>query len=120
MSSINLVDLAGSERADRTGATVRRIPLYETLDGMTEDALADSVMAAVQPNTRVVALTWVHSSTGLKMPIAQIGARLARLNAGRGPDDRILLCGSGARRGGAVSGIAGHNAAHALLELLGH
>lgn len=29
---------------------------------------------------------------------------------------RILLCGSGARRGGAVSGIAGHNAAHALLE----
>lgn len=29
---------------------------------------------------------------------------------------RVLLCGSGARRGGAVSGIAGHNAAHAVLE----
>ena len=29
---------------------------------------------------------------------------------------RVLLCGSGARRGGAVSGIAGHNAAHAMLE----
>jgi phytoene dehydrogenase-like protein len=29
--------------------------------------------------------------------------------------DRILLCGSGARRGGAVSGIAGHNAAMAVL-----
>ncbi len=28
----------------------------------------------------------------------------------------VLLCGSGARRGGAVSGIAGHNAAHAVLE----
>jgi phytoene dehydrogenase-like protein len=28
---------------------------------------------------------------------------------------RILLCGSGARRGGAVSGIGGHNAAMALL-----
>lgn len=27
----------------------------------------------------------------------------------------LLLCGSGARRGGAVSGIGGHNAAHALL-----
>ena len=33
--------------------------------------------------------------------------------------ERILLCGSGARRGGAVSGIAGHNAAHALLERRG-
>ena len=29
---------------------------------------------------------------------------------------RVLLCGSGARRGGAVSGIAGHNAAHAILD----
>jgi phytoene dehydrogenase-like protein len=29
----------------------------------------------------------------------------------------ILLCGSGARRGGAVSGLGGHNAAQAILEL---
>jgi phytoene dehydrogenase-like protein len=29
--------------------------------------------------------------------------------------DRILLCGAGARRGGAVSGIGGHNAAMAVL-----
>ncbi|SBS71500.1 NAD(P)/FAD-dependent oxidoreductase [uncultured Microbacterium sp.] len=33
--------------------------------------------------------------------------------------ERILVCGSGARRGGAVSGIGGHNAAMAALELLG-
>lgn len=32
--------------------------------------------------------------------------------------DRVLLCGAGARRGGAVSGIGGHNAAMAALELL--
>jgi len=31
---------------------------------------------------------------------------------------RVLLCGSGARRGGAVSGIGGHNAAQAVLESL--
>lgn len=30
--------------------------------------------------------------------------------------ERILLCGSGSRRGGAVSGISGHNAAMAVLE----
>ncbi|SKB04450.1 phytoene desaturase family protein [Aeromicrobium choanae] len=29
---------------------------------------------------------------------------------------RVLLCGSGARRGGAVSGLGGHNAAQALLS----
>ncbi|MHC2999736.1 phytoene desaturase family protein [Microbacterium sp. HJ5] len=32
--------------------------------------------------------------------------------------ERILLCGSGARRGGAVSGIGGHNAAMAAAEML--
>lgn len=31
------------------------------------------------------------------------------------PHERILLCGSGSRRGGAVSGIGGHNAAMAVL-----
>jgi phytoene dehydrogenase-like protein len=31
----------------------------------------------------------------------------------------VLLCGSGARRGGAVSGIGGHNAAQAVLEAHG-
>ncbi len=30
--------------------------------------------------------------------------------------DNVLICGSGARRGGAVSGIGGHNAAQAVLE----
>jgi phytoene dehydrogenase-like protein len=29
---------------------------------------------------------------------------------------RILMCGSGAQRGGAVSGLGGHNAAMAVLE----
>ncbi len=31
--------------------------------------------------------------------------------------DSVLLCGSGARRGGAVSGLGGHNAAQAVLAL---
>ena len=33
-------------------------------------------------------------------------------------DDGILMCGSGAVRGGAVSGLGGHNAARALLEMI--
>ena len=32
--------------------------------------------------------------------------------------DGVLMCGSGARRGGAVSGIGGHNAARAVLEMV--
>jgi phytoene dehydrogenase-like protein len=35
------------------------------------------------------------------------------------PVPNVLVCGAGARRGGAVSGIGGHNAAMAVLESLG-
>ena len=31
-------------------------------------------------------------------------------------DPRVLLCGAGARRGGGVSGMPGHNAAMAVLR----
>ena len=42
--------------------------------------------------TRVLALTWVHSSTGLKLPLREIGAALASINAEREDADRVLLC----------------------------
>ena len=35
------------------------------------------------------------------------------------PHPRVLMCGSSAQRGGAVSGIGGQNAAMAALEMLG-
>ena len=96
--------------ADRSGATVRKIPLYEELEGITADALADSVIREVRPETRVVALTWVHSSTGLKMPIGLIGERLARLNANRDTADRILYC---------VDGVHGFGNQDVTLDALG-
>ncbi len=59
---------------------------------------------------------------GLDWPWADDDAELSGPAARWGADTghhRILLCGSGARRGGAVSGIGGHNAAMAARELLG-
>jgi phytoene dehydrogenase-like protein len=48
--------------------------------------------------------------------IAELDAPAARWGVESGRDS-ILLCGSGAIRGGAVSGLGGHNAAQAVLEL---
>ncbi len=57
------------------------------------------------------ALRWPFSDDDdrLDTPARQWGVATAH--------ERILLCGSGARRGGAVSGIGGHNAAMAVLAL---
>jgi phytoene dehydrogenase-like protein len=51
---------------------------------------------------------WLEDGADLSTPAARWGV---------GTDHpRILMCGSGAQRGGAVSGLGGHNAAMALLE----
>jgi phytoene dehydrogenase-like protein len=55
---------------------------------------------------------------GLSWPFAEAGDTLdtpAQRWGVATAHERILLCGSGARRGGAVSGIGGHNAAMAVL-----
>ena len=44
------------------------------------------VLDAVTPRTKVVALTWVHSSTGVRVPIQEIAAALR---------DDIILCVDG-------------------------
>jgi phytoene dehydrogenase-like protein len=52
---------------------------------------------------------WAADGAALDTPAARWGVTSGR--------DGILLCGSGAQRGGAVSGLGGHNAARAVLEL---
>ena len=82
-------------RAEKMGTPVRTISLYDRSDNVTTDALVDTVMRAVLPQTRIVALTWVQSVTGVKMPVGRVGEALARLNASRDDEDRVLLCVDG-------------------------
>jgi selenocysteine lyase/cysteine desulfurase len=81
--------------ADRTGCSVRRVPMYRDLASVTSDELVDSIRGAVSAKTRVVAVTWVHSSTGLKIPIRRIGDLIQELNARRAEQDRIYFCVDG-------------------------
>jgi selenocysteine lyase/cysteine desulfurase len=78
--------------AERTGAEVERVPLYNDPAAASADEIVSRVRAAVRPATRVAALTWVHSSTGVKLPIRKIAESLREVNSGRAPEDRVLLC----------------------------
>jgi isopenicillin-N epimerase len=82
-------------KAARSGASVRTISLYQRPDTASEDEIVENLVGAVSPSTRVVAVTWVHSSTGLKLPIRRFADALAEINAGRDPADRALLCVDG-------------------------
>ena len=79
-------------RAERTGARLRRITLYEDPAAVTTGRLVAAVRRGLGPPTRVLALTWVHSGTGVKLPLAEICAAVADHNRGRAPADRVLVC----------------------------
>jgi selenocysteine lyase/cysteine desulfurase len=82
-------------RALRAGARVRRITLYRSARTASIDEIVSAVRRSIGPATRVLAVTWVHSSTGVKLPIAQIAAVVRRANAQRKRADRVLLCVDG-------------------------
>jgi isopenicillin-N epimerase len=83
--------------AARSGASVRRISLYDEaeLSRITVEALTSRVIREIRPETRAVALTWVYSSTGLKLPIRRIAAAIAEINSERRPEEHVLLCVDG-------------------------
>ena len=60
----------------RAGATLRKIALFDEAADASTAAIIERLLQAVAPRTRVVGLTWVHSSTGIRLPIREIAAAL--------------------------------------------
>ena len=115
----NLLDEGAGEREYRRFLAAMDAYLAEPLEplvlGVEVKTPADVEAALAMPGGHIfhgdLAWPWLDDDEPADSPAERWGVATAH--------DRVLLCGSGARRGGAVSGIAGHNAAHALLELLG-
>ncbi|WP_019179587.1 phytoene desaturase family protein [Microbacterium yannicii] len=110
------------EAAQRSLDSVLAEPLadcvYEAPDGSacieartTADLDASLGMVAGDIFHGPLAWPWAADDEPLDTPAQRWGVATAHPN--------VLVCGSGARRGGAVSGLGGHNAAMAALELLG-
>ena len=76
---------------ERTGSSWRKIPIFSSYDSISADDIVDRIRRGIGPRTRVLGITWVHSSSGLRMPVRRIADALADLNAGRGPENRVLL-----------------------------
>jgi isopenicillin-N epimerase len=87
--------MALEHRAQRTRAPVRKVSLYRDSAQATADEIVANLERSLKPNTRIVAVTWVHSGTGVKLPIRRMADVVARANASRAEDDRALLCVDG-------------------------
>jgi phytoene dehydrogenase-like protein len=114
-----------SRRAEFEAAVLR------SLDAVLGEPLADLVLADGEGRPCIETKTTLDLEHALRMPggnifhgpldwpfaddDAPLGTPAERWGVAT-EHDRILRCGSGAQRGGAVSGIGGHNAAMAVLE----
>ncbi|MFI6510312.1 aminotransferase class V-fold PLP-dependent enzyme [Streptosporangium sp. NPDC050855] len=97
-------------RAQADGVVVRTIKLHDDPARASADQLVARLKAAITAKTRVVAVTWVYSSTGLKLPVKQVAAALAEINRRRDEQERVLLC---------VDGVHGFAAEDVTMQDLG-
>jgi selenocysteine lyase/cysteine desulfurase len=77
--------------AERTGCRVRRIDMYRDVATATSDEIVEAVRGGISDATRVVAITWVHSGTGLKTPVRRIADVIAAANEQRPAGRRVFL-----------------------------
>jgi len=75
-----------------SGARVRRVALYDDPRRASVDEIVSRLRRAVTGRTRVVAITWVHSSTGVQLPVRAIADALPQ---------RVVLCVDGVHGFGA-------------------
>lgn len=76
---------------DKNGAALRQVALHDGAARATEAEMVERLRRAITPRTRAVGLTWVHSSTGLRLPIRALAEVVRAANAGRDEADRCLL-----------------------------
>ncbi len=88
-------EMSIKHRADRTGAKFRQISLYDNPAEASVDEIISRMQNAITEKTRVFAVTWVHSSTGVKLPIKKMSDALQELNRSREMEDRVLFCVDG-------------------------
>ncbi len=75
----------------RSGAKARRIRLFERPADATADGIVAAVREGIGPDTRVLGITWVQSSTGLRAPVRAIADAVAEINARRSEDRRVRI-----------------------------
>ncbi len=92
----------------RSGASINRVSLYNDPSKASVDEMVEVLRKGITPKTKIVAITFVHSCTGVKTPVKQIAAMIKEQNSNRSEVDRIYLCVDGVH-GFGIENISVHD-----------
>ncbi|WP_018973638.1 aminotransferase class V-fold PLP-dependent enzyme [Rudaea cellulosilytica] len=87
---------------ERNGASVRKITLFDDAARASAEAIVSRVREGIGPKTRVLGITWVHSATGIRLPVRQIADAVGEINSKRDEKERMVLVVDGVHGIGAV------------------
>src|SRR5215467_3353472 len=77
--------------AERNGASIRRVALYDAPAAASADEMTERLKRAIGPRTRIIGLTWVHSCSGVRLPVHRLTQVVADANRSRGESERMLV-----------------------------
>ncbi|MFM2322876.1 MAG: hypothetical protein RLZZ225_1029 [Pseudomonadota bacterium] len=78
-------------KAQHSQAIVKKIELYKNPVKVNEQEIIANIKKNITDKTRLLALTWVHSCTGVKLPLIKIRQLINTINAFRIKQERIIL-----------------------------
>jgi len=98
--------------ASRSGAKVRKVALYppDAPEQATTAGILSALREGITERTRLVLVTWVHSATGVRLPLPEIAEVVAQANARRVDDKRAMLV---------VDGVHGFGGGPTAIDELG-
>ncbi|TMU71030.1 aminotransferase class V-fold PLP-dependent enzyme [Pseudomonas fluorescens] len=85
-STRNILDF----RSRRDGTRVRKLRLFDNPQSISLDQVLDTINRNIRPETRVLGMTWVHSGSGVKLPISDISRLVDEHNRQRDDKDRLI------------------------------
>ena len=78
--------------AKKNGAEISNINLYDNAATASVDEILSNLKAGIKDNTRIVAVTYVHSISGVKLPLPEMSQLIKQINQTRTEEDRIYFC----------------------------
>ena len=95
---------------EKAGASFKKIALFDSLNAISAGSIVQRIRDAITDRTRAVGITWVQSSTGLKLPVRKIADAIAEVNRNREESNRVMLI---------VDGVHGLGVENETIDSLG-